>query len=153
MATPGTDDVDGCEASEISELRRTAKWREPIEAIQSVVGRFNFFAMDRLELLCPVKELVGKMVSPRSGDLVAFKRVVCYTIKYPRMAIRYPWTELDSNLEVFGDANFAGCNCSTRKSTVGGVALCSGQFVKAWIKARRILTLSSGSVCQGSNRT
>ena len=56
------------------------------------------------------------------------KRVARKTIKYPRVAFRYPWTQLDSNVEVFGDANFAGCS-STRKST-GGVALWSGQFVK-----------------------
>ena len=31
MATPGTDDVGGLETSEMSELHRTAKWREPHE--------------------------------------------------------------------------------------------------------------------------
>ena len=50
---------------------------------------------------------------------------------------------MDSNIEVHGDANFAGC-ISTRKSTVGGVALWSGQFVKAWSKTMGVLTLSSG---------
>ena len=59
------------------------------------------------------------------------------------MTCRYAWTELDSNIEVFGDANFAGCN-STRKSTVGGVAMWSGQFVKAWSKTMGVLVLSSG---------
>ena len=50
-----------------------------------------------------------QMGSPRTQDLTALKRVARYTIKYPRMTCRYPWTELDSNIEVFGDANFAGC--------------------------------------------
>ena len=67
------------------------------------------------------------MASPRARDLIALKSVARYTIKYPRMACRYPWTQLDSILEMFGDANFAGC-ISTRKSTVGGIALWSGQF-------------------------
>ena len=52
------------------------------------------------------------------------------TIKYPRMACRYPWAELESKIKVFGDANVAGC-ISTRKSTVGGRALWSGHFVNA----------------------
>ena len=44
---------------------------------------------------------------------------------------------------MFGDANFAGCH-STRKSTVGGVAMWSGQFVKACSKTLGVLALSSG---------
>ena len=59
------------------------------------------------------------------------------------MACRCPWTALDSNIEVFGDAHFAGC-ISTRKSTVGEVALWSGQFVKAWSRTMGILALSCG---------
>ena len=39
--------------------------------------------------------------------------------------------------------NFAE-RISTRKSTVGGIALWSGQFVKAWSTTMGILTLSSG---------
>ena len=50
---------------------------------------------------------------------------------------------MDSNIEVFGDANFAGCT-STRKPTVGAVALWSGQFVKARAKTMGILALSRG---------
>ena len=34
VATRGTDYVGGPKASEISELRRTAKWREPPEEIE-----------------------------------------------------------------------------------------------------------------------
>ena len=83
-----------------------------------------------------------KVASPRARDLTDLKRVARYTIKYPRMACRYPWAELDSNIEVFGDANFAGC-VSTRKSTVGEVAVWSGQFVKAWFKTMGTLALSS----------
>ena len=124
VATPGTNDVGGPKASEISEWRRTAKWHDLPEEIKE-------------------DSVMRKMASPRTQDLTALKRVARYTIKYPRMTCRYPWTELDSNIEVFGDANFAGCS-STRKSTVGGVAMWSGQFVKAWSKTMGVLALSSG---------
>ena len=50
------------------------------------------------------------------------------------------WT---TNIEVFGDANFAGCNC-TRKSTVGGVVMWSGRSVKVWSNTMGVLALSSG---------
>ena len=69
-ATPGTDDVAGPKASQISELHRTAKWHDPPEEVreeddlltgeelklfQSVVGRFNFLAMDWPDFLYSVK--------------------------------------------------------------------------------------------------
>ena len=130
VATPGNDGAGGPKASEISELRRTAKWRDPPEEIEEddyfltgeelklffcVAARFNYLAMDGPDLLCSV---------------TAFKRVARYTIKHPSMTCRYPWTQCDNNIEVFGDANVAGC-ISTRKSTAGGVEMWSGQFVKA----------------------
>ena len=83
------------------------------------------------------------MASPRTVDLIALKRVARHTIKYQRMACKYQWTPLDCNIEVFGDANFAGCTC-TRKSTVGGVAMWSGQFVKSSSKTMGVFALSSG---------
>ena len=119
-------------ASQVSELRRTAKWHDPREEVreeddlltgeelkllQGVAARFNFLAVDKPDLLYPVKELMRKMASPRTRDLTALKRVARYTIKYPRMTCRYPWTQLDNNIEVFGVANFARCH-STRKTTV-----------------------------------
>ena len=82
----------GLKASEISEFRRTAKWRKPpeefkeeddlltgdeLKPVQSVAAWFfNFFAMDRPDLLYSEKELMRKMASPRERDLIAFKRVV-----------------------------------------------------------------------------
>ena len=59
------------------------------------------------------------------------------------MTGRYLWTPLDSNIEVYGDANFAGC-ISTGESTVGGIIMWSGQFVTAWSKTTGVLALSSG---------
>ena len=150
--------MGGPKASEISELRRTAKWRDPPEEIeeeddlltgaelmlfQSVAASFNFLAMDRPDLLYSVKELMRKIASPSARDLIALKRVARYTIKYPRMASRYPWNALESNIEVFGDANFAWMYLY-EKVPVGGVALLSGQFAKAWSKTMGILALSSG---------
>ena len=55
-----------------------------------------------------------KRASPRAEDFIALKRVARHTMKCPSIACKYPWSELDSNIEVFGDANFSGC-VSTRK--------------------------------------
>ena len=108
--------MGGPTASEISELRRTAKWHDHLEKIkeeddlltgdelklfQSVAARFKFLAMDWSHLMYSVKELMRKMAPPRTEDLSALKGVARYTSKYPRMTCRYAWTELDSNIEVF----------------------------------------------------
>ena len=153
VTPPGTDDVGGPKASQISELHGTAKLHDPPEEVreeddlltgeelklfQSVAARFKVIAMDRPDLLQSAKELMRKMASPRPQDLTALKRVARYTIKHPRMT-----SQLNNNIAVFGDANFAGCH-STRKFTVGGVAMWSGQFVKAWSKTMGVLVLSSG---------
>ena len=81
VATPGTDNVGGPKASQISELRRAAKWHDPPEEVfeeddlltgeelklfQSVAARLSSFAMDRPDLLYSVKELMRKMASPRT---------------------------------------------------------------------------------------
>ena len=144
----------GPKASQISDLR-TAKWHdlpkevreaddvltgEELKLCQSVAARFNFLALDSLDLLYSVQELMRKMASQRAKDLIALKRVTPCTIKYSRMACRYLWTSLVCNIEVYA---VAGC-ISTRKSTVGGVVLWSGQFVKAWSKTMGVLALSSG---------
>ena len=88
VATPGTDDVGGPNAIQISELHRTAKWRDTLEEIeeeddlltgeelklfQSVAARFHVLAMDRPDLLYSVEELMRKVASPSAKDLIALK--------------------------------------------------------------------------------
>ena len=46
------------------------------------------------------------------------------------------------SIEVFGDANWAGC-IRTRKSTLGGYATWGGLPIKHWSKTMAILALSS----------
>ena len=104
MATPGTDDTGGPKASQISELRRTAKWHDPPEEVreenylltgqemklfQRLAARLNFLALDRPDLLYSSKELMRKMASPLARDFIALKRAALYTIECPRMACRY----------------------------------------------------------------
>ena len=48
-----------------------------------------------------------------------------------------------SHIDIFCDANWARDTVS-RKSTVGGVALWGGQFVRSWSKTMSTIALSSG---------
>ena len=125
-----------------SELRRTSKWRDPPEEIeeeddlltgeelkwfQSVAARFNCLAMDRPDLLYSVKELMRKMASPHTKDLIALKRVARYAIKYSRMACRYVRTHWTVTLK------------SVATRTLLDVFLRESQFVNAWSKTMGVL--------------
>ena len=59
------------------------------------------------------------------------------------MACRDQWSQKDGHVEVLGDADFAGWT-TTRKATVGRVAMWSAQFLKALSTTVRILALCSG---------
>ena len=48
----------------------------------SCSARFNFLFVDRPDLLYSVKELMRKMASPRTVDLIALKRVARHTVTY-----------------------------------------------------------------------
>merc|ERR1712218_163212 len=59
------------------------------------------------------------------------------------MVAEYRWAKVSRYLEVYADADHAGCH-RTRKSTLGGVVLWGGKFVKGWSKTMDTLALSSG---------
>ena len=61
--------------------------------------------------------------------------------RQPRLVYSYPW-QPESSLDVFVDADFAGC-LATRRSTSGGVALRGAHLIKHWSSTQRAVTLSS----------
>ena len=164
VATP-TDDVSGPKASQISELRRKAKWHDPpeegreeddlltgeeLKLFQSVSARFNFLAMDR-------RVDAKNGFTTYTGPHCPQESCTVHN-QIPANDLQKSMDQSDNNIEVFGDATFAGCH-STRKSTVGGVAMWSGQFVKAWSKTVGVLAMIEqrrvriGSGGEGSNRS
>ena len=62
VVSPGTDDVGGPKASEISDLRRTAKWNDPPEEIREEEDRLTG------EELNPISEGGGKIQFPCDGQ-------------------------------------------------------------------------------------
>ena len=145
-----------------SEARRAADWRSPAELLpkeehdgdrelgaadkamfMSVAAKLNYLAMDRVDLQFAVKELMRHMAAPTCSHLAGLKRVARYLVNTPRLACRFRWRSLGEHIDVFCDSNFAGC-VTTRRSTVGGVAMWNGQFVKSWSKTMGVIAMSSG---------
>ena len=157
-ASPGARDVSARSAENLRRLRlelskpaasdapdSTDTKLDPEQSRQflSHSARLNYYAMDRVDILFAVKELMRRVSSPTSKDWMALKHLTRYLMSMPRVVARYDWGPLSTRLEVYVDANWAGC-LRSRKSTVGGVVLWNGQFLKAWAKTMPIIALSSG---------
>ena len=82
------------------------------------------------------------MSSPTTSSWNKLIRVVKYLHRCPRLVIHYDWQDFDGELQVFSDANWAGC-LKTRKSTSGGVIMRGKHLLKAWSRNQSIVTLSS----------
>ena len=116
---------------------------ESFRSYQSLAARLNYYALDRLDLLFPVKELMRKLSRPDEDDLVRLKRVARYLISAPRMVVEFPWAPLAQVLTVYTDADHAGC-IRSRKSTSGGVILWGKAMLKVWSRTQTLIALSSG---------
>ena len=72
-------------------------------SFRSTGARAGYLALDRPDLACAAKELCR------------------YLLSAPRLVYEFPW-QLEANLDVFVDKDFAGC-LATRRSTSGGAAM------------------------------
>ena len=82
------------------------------------------------------------MSAPTTGSLRRLKRLGKYIKKHPRVVWRYDFQGPASHMELFTDADWAGCRRS-RKSTSGGVAMIGNHCVKAWAKTQAVIAKSS----------
>ena len=89
---------------------------------QSVYALLNYGALDRPDLLYPIKELMRWMSKATSTHESKLKRVVRFLKTLPRMTAQYPWGSMAPHITVFTDSDHAGCPI-TRRSTVGGCVL------------------------------
>ena len=83
------------------------------------------------------------MTAPRQTDEARLKRIIRYLKSAGRVAAHYPWRPEEDFIDVYADANWAGCP-RTRRSTVGGLVLWNGHFLKSWSKTMAIIAFSSG---------
>jgi len=166
VATPGAKDETTVTAVELLERRRCyapprlVTHQGPTEAeaapdgwppltgselsrYQSLAASLNYFALDRLDIMYAVKELMRKLSSPNEDDWQKLKRVARYLITVPRLVMHFPWQPLADTLTVYTDSDHAGC-LRTRKSTSGGVVVWGHALLKAWSRTQTLIALSSG---------
>ena len=69
------------------------------------------------------------------------KRIGKYLQMFPRLGWKFDKHETVDHMEMFTDADSAGCRPS-RKSTSGGAAMTGGHCIKAWSKTQAVLAKS-----------
>lgn len=140
VATPGVRDEADVSSTELLERRRYVPPRlethqSPTEAeeedgwlpptgteltrYQSLTASLNYFALDRLDPMLAVEELMRKLSKPSEDDW------------------QFPWRPLSDTLTVYTDTDHAGC-LRTRKSTSGGVLVWGKALLKAWSRTQTL---------------
>ena len=71
------------------------------------------------------------------------KRIGKFLCARPRVVWEFPNQEEPDVIDIYVDANWAGCR-RTRKSTSGGCAMLGKHCLKAWSKTQSIIAKSSG---------
>ena len=70
------------------------------------------------------------------------KRLVRYLVGRPRAVMRFEWQDMPEILDVYSDANWAGCKVS-RKSTSGGTLMMGKVCLKSYSKTQATIAQSS----------
>ena len=106
--------------------------------------RLCYFALDRLFLQFPSKELARWMQAPTVGNLEALKRVARNLIGHGRLVqelVRQ--VEEPSLVAVFIDSDHAGC-LKTRKSTSSSRLFHGSHMLRSTSTTQGVIALSSG---------
>ena len=108
-----------------------------------MAARANYLGPDRPDMLHASKEVCREMSKPSIGGLEKMTRIGKFLAGRPRVIWEFPNQEPQEVIDVYVDANWAGCR-RTRKSTSGGCAMLGKHCIKAWSKTQSIIAKSSG---------
>ena len=102
----------------------------------------NYLGPDRPDCNFAIKLCCIEMSAPTTGSLRRLKRLGRYLKGSPRVVRRYVFQDTMTHLEMYTDADWAGCR-RARKSTSGGVAMIGNHCIKAWAKTQSVCAKSS----------
>ena len=135
VATPGVDDVD-TDAKQDEGAIDASKFR-------SVAARATFLAQDRFDTTFAAKEACWDMPKTVESSWTKAKRIGRHLVRHPRAVVFYNMQDPIDFLNVYADANWAGCKVSRKSTSVG--CLMKGQYLKRfWSKTQATIAQSSG---------
>ena len=136
-ATPGVDGADEVDRDDDVEIVGADATR-----FRGVAARCNYLSFDRPDIQYSTKEICREMSRPTTGSLRRLKRLGQYLKGKPRLVWRFDMQYPCTTLDVYTDANWAGCRKS-RKSTSGGTIMLGSHCLKTWSKTQAIVAKSS----------
>ena len=137
VATPGLGGQDEDDLPEDTPLVGS-----DVTSFRGVAARCNYLGPDRPDCNFAIKECCREMSAPTTGSLRRLKRIGRYLKRYPRVVWRFDMQGPVSHIELYTDADWAGCR-RNRKSTSGGVAMIGNHCIKAWAKTQSVIAKSS----------
>ena len=143
----------GCEGAKVTtaltkERVDEVKDAEPLDdeeakRYRSVSMRLSYLAQDRPDLQVLAKELAKGLKNPTTAHWMMLKRGARYLRNRSRLVHLFPVQQSVSRLDVWTDADHAGC-LRTRKSTTGYCIRLGGSTTKTSCKSQAVIALSSG---------
>lgn len=117
--------------------------KSEIARFRAIAARCNYLAADRPECQFSTKEVCRFMSAPTKLSVEALKRFGRYLVKYPRLVFMHPFQKSIDGIDVYVDADHAGC-LRTLESTSDGCVLAGSHLLKSWSSTQPTITLSSG---------
>ena len=96
-------------ASEVEGDAKQLLDAEKATLYRRLVARANYIACDRAESHYAIKELCREMSSPSEASWTALKRLARYLKSRPRAVLHFDWQPCVTVVDVYTDANWAGC--------------------------------------------
>ena len=138
VTTPGTsEEKDGDKNIEEDELLVG----DEATFYRRAAARLNYMALDRMDLSFAAKEIARTMATPNRKDIPKIKRVIRYLRGTPSAKLIYRWQDCPSEILVYSDSDWAGCQ-KTRKSTSGGVLMHGSHALTHWSSTQATIALS-----------
>ena len=135
----------GAKAAKALEFESKGEILTPSEAtlFRALAARANYLAMDRPECAYATKELCRFFATPTKTGVEQLKRLIRYLASAPRLVWHFgTHTSAEpSDLNVFVDTDFAGCQV-TRRSTSGGAACRGNHLIKHWSTTQATVALT-----------
>jgi hypothetical protein len=110
---------------------------------RGMVARANYLALDRPDIQFSVKEIARRMAKPRMIDWQLLKRLARYLVTAPRCVCHFSWQYPQDVVDIFVDADWAGCK-KTSRSTSGGAVMMGWHTIKTFSSTQATIALSSG---------
>ena len=107
---------------------------------RSTAARLNFLAADRIDIQFASKETCRRMSSTCMSDWAKVRKLGRYLRKHRRQVLRFAWQDVQSNLQVYVDTDYAGCP-RTRRSTNGGLVMHGSHLLKTWASTQTVVEL------------